>query len=421
MTETIDWSRRYRDLIGRIPDYVAAARMTLCGFSVCLDVYLSLQALDAACRSDDSALARTLLAELKRRAVLGIGGEFAMDWPGGAAWMSRNVRGRIALGGTSAQAANLLATLGAPALLSLADRSVDQLSVIHPDILIVRDGEIVRRKEIRATGSSDAIPHYIFEFTAGQTVGEIVLRRSSRVIVRFTDYGLQHDDGFERVSREQASIAGAGIISGFNELPPSEAAAEHAYAGRIATAWRKRGLDVVHLELGDYPDPGMRDTALATLAPAVTSFGASLSELNGILPGDEPVARRAVRLAERFGFARVCIHADEWALSVTRGDPQRELEALSMGCLVAAVRAEAGEIVVPRCLPAEATLHEPPLDEIPGESGWSVVRCPSPHLKRPAAAIGLGDTFLAGTLLVLGGNSVASRISDAGQIESAPP
>jgi ADP-dependent phosphofructokinase/glucokinase len=31
------------------------------------------------------------------------------------------------------------------------------------------------------------------------------------------------------------------------------------------------------------------------------------------------------------------------------------------------------------------------------------VCCPAPYLEKPAATIGLGDTFLAGTLLVLGG------------------
>jgi len=33
----------------------------------------------------------------------------------------------------------------------------------------------------------------------------------------------------------------------------------------------------------------------------------------------------------------------------------------------------------------------------------SVVSCAAPYLERPAGTIGLGDTFLAGTLLVLGG------------------
>ena len=37
--------------------------------------------------------------------------------------------------------------------------------------------------------------------------------------------------------------------------------------------------------------------------------------------------------------------------------------------------------------------------------GWSIACCPAPYLEKPAATIGLGDTFLAGTLLVLGGEN----------------
>jgi ADP-dependent phosphofructokinase/glucokinase len=39
----------------------------------------------------------------------------------------------------------------------------------------------------------------------------------------------------------------------------------------------------------------------------------------------------------------------------------------------------------------------------------TVVCCASPHLERPTATIGLGDTFLAGTLLILGGQEPAER------------
>ncbi len=421
MTGPFDWSQRYQQLIARLPEYVAAARTTLCGFSACVDVYLSLRDLDRVCQTDRNESAAALLAELTSRAVRGAGGEFAMTWPGGPEWMARNMHGRLALGGTGAQAANLLATLGAPALLSLADHSADQLSVIHPDVLVATEREVVRSGDLVAAGQGST-PHYIFEFTAGQTVGGKVLQRSSRVIVRFTDSSLQHDRGFERVSRDQAATAGAGILSGFNELPPVEAAAEYAYAAGMADAWRERGLGVIHLELGEFPTSAWRDEALADLAPAATSFGVNLSELNDLLPGDEAPAQRAIHVAEKFDFSRFCVHADEWAVTVTRGDPEKELDAILMGCLVAAVRAEAGMIVVPRRLPLAARLSEPPFAAISGQGEWSIVCCPSPYLKHPAAAIGLGDTFLAGTLLVLGGQAGPLHTGIAGgQGERASP
>jgi ADP-dependent phosphofructokinase/glucokinase len=229
-----------------------------------------------------------------------------------------------------------------------------------------------------------------------------VLRRSSRVIVRMDDSDLQHDAAFDRLSVELAGSAGAGILSGFNELPPARTGKEHAYATGMAEAWRARGLGMVHLELGDFPDEAMRDTALAALAPAATSFGASLSELDGLVPGNDPVEIRAIRAAERFGLARVCIHADHFALAVTRGDPEVEMAALQTGCLVAAARAAAGEIVAPQAIPRDAVFHPLAFPSQRSARGWDIVAVPAPHLARPAATIGLGDTFLAGTLLVLG-------------------
>ncbi len=144
---TGDWGTVYNELIGRLPDLVGRARLTLCGFSTCVDVYLSLHDLDGIDDTAKGTPAAGLFAELKRRAKAGIGGELHFDWPEGPAWMARHLEGRRGLGGTSAHAAHLLATLGAPALLALADRSREQLSVIHPDVYVATGHGAVRRSE----------------------------------------------------------------------------------------------------------------------------------------------------------------------------------------------------------------------------------------------------------------------------------
>ena len=407
---TIDWRRAYEALIAGLPDLVGRARLTLCGFSACVDVYLSLHDTELAAQAARATPAAALFAELKWRAIAGVGGEVFLDWPDGAAWLADHVTGTRGLGGTSAQAANLLATLGAPALLALADRSRHQLAVVHPDVCLADARGPVRRSEIVAAGAG-APPHYIFEFTAGRTVDRQVLRRSSRVIVRLNHSELQHDAEFDRISVELAGSAGAGILSGFNELPPARTKAEYAFALRTAEAWRARGLGTIHLELGDFPDESSPGEALAALAPAATSFGASLSELDGLMPASDPIEARAIAVAERYGFSRVCIHADHWALAVTRGDPEVETTALLTGCLVAAARAAAGQIVLPQSYPDGAELNPLPFPASQRLGGWHVVAVPSPYLARPTATIGLGDTFLAGTLLVLGAD--ASRTGRA--------
>jgi ADP-dependent phosphofructokinase/glucokinase len=265
-------------------------------------------------------------------------------------------------------------------------------------------------------------PHYIFEFTAGEWIGASRVPRSSRTIVRFHHDELQRDAAFVRASVERAEETGAGVLCGFNEMPPERAEQELEYAAGVAAAWRQAGLSVVHVELGDFPTPALRDLTMARLLPAVTSVGMSLSELvdlTGENGSPEPAAKR---LAEAYGLERVCIHADEWAFAVTRGDAERELEALETGCLLASARAAHGYFTVPDRLPDGARLCDPPVPTSPRRGGWSVACCPAPWLEKPSATIGLGDTFLAGTLLVLGGTTTRARAPGSRRDPSpAPP
>jgi ADP-dependent phosphofructokinase/glucokinase len=264
-------------------------------------------------------------------------------------------------------------------------------------------------------------PHYIFEFTAGERVGDSRLPRSSRTIVRFHHDELQHDAAFVRASVERARSAGAGVLCGFNEIPPERAGEELDYAAGVAAAWRKAGLPVVHMELGDFPNPSLRDLTIARLLPAVTSVGMSLSELADLTGDSGPPEAAAIRLAEAHGLGRVCIHADDWALAVTRGDAERELDALETGCLLASTRAAHGYFAIPDRLPDGARFRAPPIPTSLRQGDWSVVCCPAPYLEKPSATIGLGDTFLAGALLVLGGTTTQARARDGRREPSAQP
>jgi ADP-dependent phosphofructokinase/glucokinase len=401
------WPESYAALIRRLPALAADARLTIGGFSACIDVYLSLHDVLPTLRAEaDSAQARDLLDELERRATRGIGGELAVEWPDGPAWIDRHVSGRRGIGGTSVQAAQMLALLGAPALVALADRSAAQLAVIHPDVLVAGRTGIGPRSSIRPTGQPRP-PHCIFEYTAGEIVAGEIVPRSTRTIVRFAHSELQRDPDFDRLSAELATTAGAGIVCGFNEVPVGQVGAEIDYAAGLAREWRRRGLRLVHMEIGDFADRGARNLTIERMAPVVSSIGMSLSELAGFAGSEIKPERAALDLAQKYGLDRVCIHADEWAFAVTRGDPEPELEALQTGCLLASTRAAAGYFSVPGHLPDSARFRIPPLPLSLQQDGWSLACCPAPYLEKPAATIGLGDTFLAGTLLVLGSRSAA--------------
>ncbi len=188
MTRTVSWPDEYEALIGRLPDLVERSRLTVGGFSACVDVYLSFHKtrskLDAA--GQGCAEGAALFVELERRALNGIGGELFIDWRYGPGWIDRHVAWRNAIGGTSVQAAYMLAHLGAPALVALEDRSAGQLAVLHPETLVATEGGVAPVSSVVPEGAGRP-PHYIFEFTAGGRNGAARLPRSSRTIVRFDD------------------------------------------------------------------------------------------------------------------------------------------------------------------------------------------------------------------------------------------
>ena len=172
--KTEDWGKVYKDLVQRLPAHVRDARLTMCGLSTFLDGYVRLHEAQPLLNAKEGTPQAALSRELFRRASVGIGGEFCMDWPAGGWWVEKNLQfSRWGLGGSGAQAAQMLAIIGAPALMSLEDRSGRQLSVIHPNVLVATNHGVVGCGEL-STAQGRKPAHYIFEFTAGTQVGFII-------------------------------------------------------------------------------------------------------------------------------------------------------------------------------------------------------------------------------------------------------
>lgn len=395
------WRRRYASLAGEMAALAASARPVLAGFSAFVDAYVSLDSADALFADDVPEPVVRLAAELLRRVRSGVGGEYGIDWPAGDAWLAANLAHSIGAGGTSAQIAKALALLGAPALLALADRSPAQIDVLSGDVLVAEPAGLRRLAEVDPDPARAKARHWIFEMTAGTQVAGETVRRSTRVIVRLVDDAPENDPDFAALSRHMAGDCGAAALSSLVSTPDALLRETLARIAGLARDWRAAGLGLVHVELADYGlRPHLPMQILGALAGIVTSVGMSLSEWTVIGGGEavEPAALAA--FARRHGLSRLCIHADDFALSVTSGDPEREELALIGGCLLAGARAAAGRPVVPQGIATDAVFASLPRFGAAGE-GFHTVACPAPWLRRPASTIGLGDTFVAGTLLVL--------------------
>lgn len=396
-----DWTGLYQDLIADIPRIAAGAPLMLFGLSACVDARLFAHELAPVFAPDAPPEARAFGEMVQDRARRSIGGEVRVDWPEGPAWLARHVPITYALGGTGPQAAWSLAEIGAPALIALEDRSAHKLKQVHPDILIAEGGKAVRAAEIVPRGPRQP-EIFIIEYTAGHAIGDVTPARSSRIIVRFHDPGLEHDGEFDKLSITLAPQAGAGLIAGFNSIPYEKIDSEVAPVRHMIERWRQLGVRVIHLELAGYDTPRHRDRVIDRLTGAITSLGMSHSEFVQMMPQTSDLAADMYILGTKLGLDHVLVHADHWAAAITRGDPDAERRALLMGCLLAGTRASHGIPAYPGSIDRQATFTEPPFPTLARHGIWSFVSCASPHLAHPKATVGLGDSFTGGCLLMLG-------------------
>lgn len=395
------WPRAYEEVLRALPDRAARTGVLLCGMSANVDARIDMHDMPALLSATHPPEAVELATLLKRRAAEGLGGELRLDWRGGPTWLSGHVRLHRSLGGTGPQAAWVLSMLGCSSVVALEDRSTHMLAQWPPGIGLIEDGVVVEAGKAKPRGESRP-DIFIFEFTAGARVADVTPPRSSRIIVRFDDLGIEKDDAFDAATPRLAIDAASGLVSGFNNEPADGVAAAADRVFALARAWLAAGLETVHLELAGYATRYAIDRVLEGASGCVTSIGMSQSELNALAPASASPEQAMIGLGERLGVNRVCVHADHWAASVTRGDPMREREALITGCLLASARAGCGTPVRPEAIDAAARFQPLPFGSVKRCGGWTFVACPSPYLDAPVTTLGLGDTFTAGCLLALG-------------------
>lgn len=406
VTSEATWRDAYVGVAESLAAAAPSAAPALTGASACVDTIFRIdadrfaslvRAADAAPGSTNDAHGHELLTQVLERMLAGRGGELLRRWPDGPAWMCRLLGepDRRQLGGTAPQASWALAVLGAPSVLALADRSAEQMAVLDPRIGLCVDGKVVPVGTVVPFGDPLKLPHCILEFTAGVAYDGGVLSRSTRLILRFGDEPLECDEQFAALT---PTLSGprAGLLSGLNGLPDDDTASR-GWLVELGESWAASGLETIHFELAEFPSVerlrGTLDTSVAT------SIGLSLSELYALAGrrGDPRLIARDA--AQRCGARRIVVHADDWALAVHRDDPRHQRDVLLAGSVMAAARALAGTPSDDLTPPAQAEYTDDV--PMPGDlgAGWQATSVASPHLRRPTATIGLGDTFVAGLLL----------------------
>ncbi|RRH94016.1 6-phosphofructokinase [Mesorhizobium tamadayense] len=380
---------------------LSAAGLFLCGISACVDARVEMRDIQPLLDAPSDTPAGRLASLLLSRAARGVGGEVRFDWPEGPAWLRDRLCPRYALGGTGPQAAWVLGELGVRSLIALEDRYAAMLRQIPAGVLLAEKDTLKGADLVQASG-----PHlpeiFIFEFTAGRAIGAIVPPRSSRVIVRFGDRGIQRDRDFESLSRRLAPSAAAGLLAGLNDEAADNVGAASRHVFALSRDWKAAGLATIHFELAGYASQQAVKELLGHARGAITSLGMSYSELLEMNPFAQHPMEALIAVGEQLGLRRVCVHADTWAVAVTLNDPQEEELALMAGCAIASARAANGAPARTIAIAPEADFHPLPFETPVHKGRWTFVACASPYLGKPATTLGLGDSFTAGCLLILG-------------------
>ena len=323
------------------------------------------------------------------------------------------------LGGTCAQGAAALGSMGIPVLVHITDCSKDvirQMSGIR--IEAVKHGRAVPVET--CVSGEEALCHFIVQFTKDDVIRvfgkEYKVRLSNRLIMGYNTVHkvLPVEEEFLAYCEKNAKDICSYDISGFNAVTDRKIMQERLE--RLAVHYRsvkEKNPDCrIYFESAHFINNEIREYTYQTLAEVIDIMGMNEEELvdltrtrgyavdkdslDSILKGLEEL----IKVYPVHGFV---VHSKDYALYFGKDMPGTDIEqGLTLGNLVSGTRARTGRYgSVSDCRETlKLELSGTGLafaKELEGyHLPYKVVLVPSRYMEKPATTIGLGDSFVAG-------------------------
>ena len=323
------------------------------------------------------------------------------------------------LGGTCAQGAAALGSMGIPVLVHITDCSKDvirQMSGIR--IEAVKHGRAVPVET--CVSGEEALCHFIVQFTKEDVIRvfgkEYKVRLSNRLIMGYDTVHkvLPVEEEFLAYCEKNAKDICSYDISGFNAVTDRKIMQERLE--RLAVHYRsvkEKNPDCrIYFESAHFINNEIREYTYQTLAEVIDIMGMNEEELvdltrtrgyavdkdslDSILKGLEEL----IKVYPVHGFV---VHSKDYALYFGKDMPGTDIEqGLTLGNLVSGTRARTGRYgSVSDCRETlKLELSGTGLafaKELEGyHLPYKVVQVPSRYMEKPATTIGLGDSFVAG-------------------------
>lgn len=355
-------------------------------------------------------------------AVNGLGGEVEITSGGVIERLKDYFDIYYGLGGTCAQGAAALGTLGVPVLIHITDRSREVAKWLEDKrIESVNGHRSVPIKEC-VTGEKPLI-HLIMQYDKGDVIRcgdrEYEVPVSNRLIMGYDKVHkvMPVRQDFLKYLEEHAQMMCSYDISGFNAIVEPEVLKERI--GQLAKHYRtlrSRNPQLkIYFESAHFISAGCRDLLYDTLAGHMDIMGMNEEELVDLAgkkacPVDKDDIRSVIKgldhMLELYPVKGIVMHSKDYALYYGEMMEGVDVEmGLTLGSLMSGTRARIGRYgTIDDCreslkLPLSPTgiRFAQALDEM--ELQHEAVLVPSRYMEKPRYTIGLGDTFVAGMQL----------------------
>lgn len=324
------------------------------------------------------------------------------------------------LGGTCAQGAAALGTLGFPALIHITDLSPEVLAWMnYPRLEIVEGNKRVLLKELKSNGKTPLI-HVIMQYTKGDILKihgrEYEVKLSNRLIMGFDQVHkvMPVDSEFLRYCEEHANNICSYDISGFNAILNEDILKQRL--DELTAHYqivKSRNPDcVIYLESAHFLSSKIREYTYSRLSEYIDIMGMNEEELVDLtskmhrsIDKDDihSVIQGLTYLLEVYPVKGIVMHSKDYALYFGSSLGNADIEkGLTLGNLMSGTRARIGRYgSMEDCLETLSL----PLSETGCQFADEVahmnlkqeaILVPSRYMERPAFTIGLGDTFVAG-------------------------
>lgn len=323
------------------------------------------------------------------------------------------------LGGTCAQGAAALGSMGVPVLVHITDRSrdvVDKMTGIG--IESVKDGKTAPVED--CVSGEEALCHFIVQYTKDDVIRvfgkEYRVRLSNRLIMGYDKVHkiLPIEEGFLAYCEENAKDMCSYDISGFNAVTDRRIMQERLkrLSAHYKTIKEKNPDCRIYFESAHFINHEIREYTYQTLAGAVDIMGMNeeelldLSETQGFAVDKDSmdsILKGLEELIKVYPVHGFVVHSKDYALYFGNDMPGTDIEqGLTLGNLMSGTRARTGRYgCISDCMETlKLELSRTGLEFAEQlescRSSYKAVLVPSRYMEKPTTTIGLGDSFVAG-------------------------